>query len=100
MKITKFNEFVDNSVYINEMISTIEYKYKNQSDSNIVENDDDYKELIGKDNIIQNILERIDYTNMWYSTLCKLTGVDHNNYITKTSEKNSFWKKWAKENGY
>lgn len=99
-KIIKYNEYINNDIYIKELIINTESKYKHHSDSQLVETDENYQKILNIKNIIPFLLERIDETNIWYSTLVKLTGVDHYKFIEKSSERNTFWKNWAKENGY
>ena len=100
-KVRKFNEFIDNDKFmVMELIKSMELDLKHQSDSQLVESHEKYQELLQYDNLTEYLLDRIDETNIWYSTLSKLTNVDHNKFIDKSSEKNGFWKKWAKENGY
>ena len=100
-KINKFNEFINNDKFIiTELIQIMESDLKHQSDSQLVETHDKYKELLKFDNITKYLLDWIDETNIWYSTLSKLTGVNHNDFIKQSSERRNFWKNWAKDNGY
>lgn len=100
-KISKFNEFLNNDKFIIiNLIENMESDLKHLSDSQLVETHEKYQELLQYGDITKYLLDRIDETNIWYSTLSKITGIDHNKFISKSSERNQFWKNWAKENGY
>lgn len=99
-KIIKFNEFLNSEILIKELIIELESKYRHHSDLHLIESDNDYERLLLSKEIIPFLIERIDHTNLWYSALSKLTNVNDLDFISKSSERKDFWKKWAKNNGY
>ena len=97
-KINKYNEFLNNEeLIIKQMIESGENTPF--SDLIAISERQEYKDVIslGK-KIIPYLLER--NCLIWDIALKQLTGKGLDSLKYKSSERQKYWKNWAKENGY
>ena len=97
-KIRKYNEFINNDdILIHQLIEKVENT--NSSDPISIADSDLYKQIISiGDNVIPYLIERNQY--IWNIALKKITGVEPDIKLQKSSEIIEFWKNWGLENGY
>jgi hypothetical protein len=105
MKIKKYNEFMNNDIYIDvdveKLMEEVEQDCGNKSDLNVIAEHKSYKEVVdnGVDSI-PSIIKNIDNCHViWMRALNEITGKSVYD-IYKTSDMRKFWKKWALDNGY
>jgi len=98
MKIKKYNEFVDNDIYIDieNLIKNIEKDYPNVSELYFIHNHPLYDKIIknGKDSI-SYLIEKLDDNSCmyWINALEKITNKE---FVGKFDELKEQWKNWYK----
>ena len=95
--INRFNEFVDNSVYIKQLID--EGENTPSSDLEYISKREAYQKVISMGvKAIPYLLERNNI--IWDIALSQITGIGLDSTEYDTNERKEFWVKWGKENGY
>ena len=104
MKITKYNEFLDNSelskdkeIEIKELIRKGEFTPS--SDLEHISNRDPYKKVISFGRQALPYLFESEHLLIWDIALKKITGVEISESLD-SNQRVDFWKKWANKNGY
>lgn len=113
MKVKKYNEFVDNDVYISVDIKSsmekVEHDCGNKSNLDDIVVHPSYKDVVQNGyESIPFIIEKINIDKchpIWIRALNEITGeypenVLYEKGIYKSSEVRKIWKKWALNNGY
>ncbi len=104
--IKKYNEFVDNDIYINvdvkKLMERVEHECGNKSNLDDIVENESYKEVVenGYDSIplIIDKIKKNECHMIWFRALNEITHENVN--IPKYDNINNYWKKWALDNGY